>query len=109
MRLMGATEGAIRAPFWLYATAEGLLGGGVALGLLYATYRLATCWLARDPHPGALGLLGRVPLAARRPAAAGGRRRRGARGKPPLARKEAHAPRHAHRLNLSPTVTRPGS
>ncbi len=51
MRLMGATEGAIRAPFWLYATAVGFLGGGVALGLLYATYRFATWWLARDPHP----------------------------------------------------------
>ena len=51
MRLMGATEGAIRAPFWLYATAEGLLGGAIALGLLYATYRLAILWLARDPHP----------------------------------------------------------
>ncbi len=51
MRLMGATEGAIRAPFWLYATAEGLLGGGLALGLLYTTYRFALYWLARDPHP----------------------------------------------------------
>jgi len=51
MRLMGATESAIRAPFWLYATAEGLVGGGIALGLLYATYRFAAHWLARDPHP----------------------------------------------------------
>jgi len=51
MRLMGASEGAIRAPFWLCAMAEGLLGGAVALGLLYATYRLAAHWLARDPHP----------------------------------------------------------
>lgn len=51
MRLMGATESAIRAPFWLYATVEGLVGGGIALGLLYATYRIATHWLARDPHP----------------------------------------------------------
>ena len=51
MRLMGATESAIRAPFWLYATAEGLIGGGVALGLLYATYRFAAYWLAREPHP----------------------------------------------------------
>jgi cell division transport system permease protein len=51
MRLMGATEGAIRAPFWLYATAEGLLGGGLALGLLYATYRFAQSWLTREPHP----------------------------------------------------------
>jgi cell division transport system permease protein len=51
MRLMGATEGAIRAPFWLYATAEGLLGGAIALGLLYGTYRFAIAWLAREPHP----------------------------------------------------------
>lgn len=51
MRLMGATEGAIRAPFWLYASAEGLAGGLLALGLLYATYRAGTSWLARDPHP----------------------------------------------------------
>lgn len=51
MRLMGATEGAIRAPFWLYATAEGFFGGGLALGFLYATYRFAAHWLARDPHP----------------------------------------------------------
>jgi cell division transport system permease protein len=51
MRLMGATESAIRAPFWLCATAEGLLGGGLALGLLYGTYRLAAHWLAKNPHP----------------------------------------------------------
>jgi len=51
MRLMGATEGAIRAPFWLHAAVEGLAGGVVALGLLYATYRLATYLLAREPHP----------------------------------------------------------
>ena len=51
MRLMGATESAIRAPFWLYATTEGLVGGGIALGLLYATYRFAAHWLTRDPHP----------------------------------------------------------
>ncbi len=51
MRLMGATEAAIRAPFWLYASAEGLAGGGVALLLLYATYRAAASWLAHEPHP----------------------------------------------------------
>jgi len=51
MRLMGATEAAIRAPFWLYASAEGFLGGTLALALLYATYRFATSWLAREPHP----------------------------------------------------------
>jgi cell division transport system permease protein len=39
MRLMGATETAVRAPFWLHATAVGLLGGAIALGLLYATWR----------------------------------------------------------------------
>lgn len=51
MRLMGATEAAIRAPFWLYASAEGLAGGGAALVLLYVTYRAAASWLAREPHP----------------------------------------------------------
>ena len=51
MRLMGATESAIHAPFWLCATVEGLLGGGLALGLLYGTYRLAAHWLAKNPHP----------------------------------------------------------
>jgi cell division transport system permease protein len=51
MRLMGATESAIRAPFWLYAAAEGFVGGALALGLLYATYRLATHWLSLEPHP----------------------------------------------------------
>jgi cell division transport system permease protein len=51
MRLMGATESAIRAPFWLYAMTEGLVGGALALGFLYGTYRFAAHWLARDPHP----------------------------------------------------------
>lgn len=51
MRLMGATESAIRAPFWLHASAEGLLGGLLALALLYATYRGATHVLAASPHP----------------------------------------------------------
>lgn len=51
MRLMGATEGAIRAPFWLHAAAVGLAGGTVALALLYATFRVATHLLAREPHP----------------------------------------------------------
>ena len=51
MRLMGATETAVRAPFWLNAAAEGLLGGALALALLYATYRLAAHGLSRQPHP----------------------------------------------------------
>ncbi len=51
MRLMGATEGAVRAPFWLHASFEGLAGGSAALLLLYATYRLAVYVLSRHPHP----------------------------------------------------------
>jgi cell division transport system permease protein len=51
MRLMGATEAAVRAPFWLHAFTEGLLGGLLALGLLWGTYRLGLTLLARDPHP----------------------------------------------------------
>jgi cell division transport system permease protein len=51
MRRMGATETAIRAPFWLHAFFEGLAGGAVALALLYATYRGAAYLLSRDPHP----------------------------------------------------------
>jgi cell division transport system permease protein len=51
MRRMGATEAAIRAPFWLNAAFEGLAGGAVALALLYATYRAAAHLLSREPHP----------------------------------------------------------
>ena len=56
MRLMGATETAVRAPFWLYATAEGLAGGGLALLLLWGTWEVGARALARHPHP-VLGLL----------------------------------------------------
>jgi len=51
MRLMGATEGAVRAPFWLYASCEGLLGGAAALLLLVATYALAVRSLSQHVHP----------------------------------------------------------
>lgn len=51
MRRMGATETAIRAPFWLNATFEGLAGGALALLLLYVTYRAAANVLSREPHP----------------------------------------------------------
>jgi len=51
MRLMGATEAAVRAPFWLNAAVEGLAGGAVALLLLYATFRFASHGLSRNPHP----------------------------------------------------------
>jgi len=51
MRLMGATEGAVRAPFWLYGAFEGFAGGAIALGLLAASYWGATSLLQRYPHP----------------------------------------------------------
>ncbi len=51
MRLMGATEGAVRAPFWLYGAFEGFAGGSIALLLLAASYWGATRWLLRHPHP----------------------------------------------------------
>jgi len=51
MRLMGATEMAVRAPFWLYAAAEGLAGGALALALLWGTWAGASRMLARHPHP----------------------------------------------------------
>jgi cell division transport system permease protein len=51
MRLMGATEGAVRAPFWLYGAFEGFAGGAIALLLLSASYWGATRWLLRYPHP----------------------------------------------------------
>jgi len=51
MRLMGATESAVRAPFWLHAATEGIAGGALALALLWGTYRLGLALLARDPHP----------------------------------------------------------
>jgi cell division transport system permease protein len=51
MRLMGATEGAVRAPFWLYGAFEGFAGGAIALALLAASYWGATRLLLRYPHP----------------------------------------------------------
>ena len=98
MRLMGATEGAIRAPFWLCATAEGLLGGGVALGLLYATYRLAAALAGPRPAPGPLGLLDRVSEPAGGPVAARGGRGRGSDREPVVAGEAAHAAGDADRV-----------
>ena len=51
MRLMGATEGAVRAPFWLYGAFEGLAGGALALGLLFGTFAVVTRLLVMHPHP----------------------------------------------------------
>ncbi len=51
MRLMGATETKIRAPFWLHGALEGASGGILALLLLVATYLAATRFLRLSPHP----------------------------------------------------------
>jgi cell division transport system permease protein len=51
MRLMGATETKIRAPFWLHGALEGAFGGTLALLLLVATYAIASRFLALSPHP----------------------------------------------------------
>lgn len=39
MHLVGATEGFIRAPFYIEGAAQGVLGAGVATALLYAVWR----------------------------------------------------------------------
>jgi cell division transport system permease protein len=51
MRLMGATEATIRAPFWLQGSLEGAVGGIAALGVLLATYGVVTMAMHRSPHP----------------------------------------------------------
>ena len=51
MRLVGATEGFIKTPFYLQNLMEGLLGGLVALGLLFVSYKL---FVARVQTPEAL-------------------------------------------------------
>jgi cell division transport system permease protein len=51
MRLMGATEAKIRAPFWLHGALEGASGGILAILLLVATYAAATKFLRVSPHP----------------------------------------------------------
>lgn len=40
MRLVGATDGFVQRPFLLEGLASGLLGGLLAAGLTWATYRL---------------------------------------------------------------------
>jgi cell division transport system permease protein len=51
MRLMGATEAAVRAPFWLQGAEQGVAGGVLAWLALAVTFRLAVGLLARGSHP----------------------------------------------------------
>ncbi len=51
MRLMGATEAAIRAPFWLYGALSGLAGGLLALALLAGTYVWARAEILEAANP----------------------------------------------------------
>jgi len=51
MRLMGATEAKIRAPFWLHGALEGAAGGAIAILLLGVSYLVASRVLGTSPHP----------------------------------------------------------
>jgi cell division transport system permease protein len=65
LRLMGATEGAIRAPFWLQGALEGAAGGLLALGLLLGAYLGASRAVSGGSHPfGAILWAGFLPPAA---------------------------------------------
>ena len=61
MRLVGATDGFIRLPFLLEGLAKGVLGGGLALGLLYIATRVISAQLIEvtffDPPLAAGGVL----------------------------------------------------
>ena len=67
MRLMGATEAAIRAPFWLHAAARGARSEARSRSAC-STRRTAagSLLLARDAASDPVRLLGRVPRLARR-------------------------------------------
>jgi cell division transport system permease protein len=47
MRLVGATDGFVRAPFLLEGLLKGLIGGALALGLSYGAWALIDTWLIR--------------------------------------------------------------
>jgi cell division transport system permease protein len=40
MRLVGATDSFIKAPFYMHNLFEGFLGGAIALGVLFASYKV---------------------------------------------------------------------
>lgn len=61
MRLVGATDGFIRAPFLIEGFTKGILGGLVALGLTWATFLVLSDFVGRasffGPGVGVLGVL----------------------------------------------------
>jgi cell division transport system permease protein len=61
MRLVGATDGFIRLPFLLEGLVKGLLGGGAAIGLSWAAWRMVDSLLLRatffTPLQATLGIL----------------------------------------------------
>jgi len=62
MRLVGATDGFVRAPFLIEGTVKGILGGALALLLTWAASQLVDRYLIHttffDPRVAALGVLG---------------------------------------------------
>jgi cell division transport system permease protein len=50
MRLVGATNFFIKAPFFIEGIIQGLLAAVLALGTLYGCYRLFCGWLAQSTH-----------------------------------------------------------
>lgn len=45
LKLVGATDGFVRAPFLVEGIVQGALGGGIAIGIVYALHRLSAPWI----------------------------------------------------------------
>jgi len=58
LKLVGATDGFVKAPFLVEGTLQGAAGASLALALLYALYRSAAPWIERTLG----GLLAQAPL-----------------------------------------------